>query len=1316
MKNSFRIFLIFALIVQSMNFSPIIFAESTMDSVQGDVEMASTESSVANSIVESEPEEEKLLDAVPEEEPETEIIERQDTLDRAEEYALPLLVAPKEASFLLGTNIDEINLKDFIKAVRYDDQVLTEDKYEVELLNSIQTSSVVTHTAKLRVYLIADPTIDAITYANVKIKWGDTIAMGGVETYVNRTTAAFSVHPGISKFITAARGNRYEQNQINKKFAGEKYYSFDWFDLSSTNALHLKSSLNGDQHMEANGDEIDDEALKKWTTQPVNNGDIVRAWIAEKKLYLLGNGQEQLTKDDTADNYYEITDQGFKQLNINQLIPVKQRIDYGLSTAELDKNVSKYLDTSEYGNMEVKRFINYPNTHVSGDTSGIIQVEETTENGKKITYDYTIPFTVMEPSIIAKGKNGTTLLGSMIDQLNWTDFVQDVQLGDEALTPDKYTVTSQNQVSLDTVGKKTANLRVALKSNPSNFIDVESIIEVKWGSTIAMGGVEFFPDRTTAAFTLHPGSSKVITASGGNTDENKVIHNHFGNEKYYSFDWFNMKRLGEIHLKPTKNGDQHIEATGDELMQDALKRWTTQPVNNGDIVRAWIAERKLYFIGNDQQQLTKEDTADNYYEVTDLGFKQLKINRLIPDKQTIVYGLSPSELDKNVSKYLDTSEYENLKVKKFVRHPNTSVIGDTSGVIQVEETTENGKKLTYDYTIPFTVEHPIIAKEKNGTTLLGSTVDQLNLTDFVQDVQLGGGALTPDKYIVTLQKPVDLDTVGKKTANLRVALKSNPSNYIDIESIIEVKWGSTIAMGGIDFFSNRTTAAFTLHPGSSKVITASGGNTDENKVIHNHFENEKYYSFDWFDMKRTSELHLELNKNGNQHIEATGDEFMQEALKRWTRQPVNNGDIVHAWTAEKKQYYTENESLKKVEADNYYEITDQGFKLLNFNKIALKKHTIDYKTSLSELDKNIRKYLDTEQYDSLEVKKFIEYPDTSKQGDAKGIIQVEETTDHGKKLTYDYTVHFLVDSPKAATADAVTQIIDMNGSLPDAMKVLTNIQYDGDKSELTAKYSKNPDTSVMGPATAVAELSTPEGKKTSITIPVFIKDENTVVKDDYAIQAAGFTMFVGEIKKAESSSTLNEIIMDKSLAKAWNIHTGSVETKNLKISKNDILANPGTYKVAFTIGKTVKEIEVNVLLDSELVDITVPTQTEFIGLDVDKGKVKSPKYKITNNSSVELGVAIKEIKVRSNSSQMKLLKEPDPDPIEKENSAKLALSHSKESKDITLDMIDSAPNKTVFSLPPSEQGTFDIAGKYFGDFSTSKQLKFDFVYSFDILF
>lgn len=404
MKNSFRIFLIFALIAQSINLSPISFAESTMDSVQGDVEMASTESSVANSIVESEPEEQKLLDAVPEEEPETEIIERQDTLDRAEEYALPLLVAPKEASFLLGTNIDGINLKDFIKTVRYDDQVLTEDKYEVEALSSFQTTSVFPQTAKLRVYLIEDPTIAAITHVDIDIKWGDTVAMGGLETFVNRTTAAFTLHPGVSKFITVSRGYRNDRSQINKGFAGEKYYSFDWFDLSSTNALHLKTSLNGDQHMEANGDEVDDEALKKWTTQPVNNGDIVRAWIAEKKLYLLGNGQEQLTKDDTADNYYEITDQGFKQLNINQLIPVKQSIDYGLSPSELDLNVSKYLDTSEYENMEVKRFINYPNTHVSGDTSGIIQVEETTENGKKITYDYTIPFTVTEPSIAAKGK------------------------------------------------------------------------------------------------------------------------------------------------------------------------------------------------------------------------------------------------------------------------------------------------------------------------------------------------------------------------------------------------------------------------------------------------------------------------------------------------------------------------------------------------------------------------------------------------------------------------------------------------------------------------------------------------------------------------------------------------------------------------------------------------------------------------------------------------------------------------------------------------------------------------------------------------
>lgn len=172
----------------------------------------------------------------------------------------------------------------------------------------------------------------------------------------------------------------------------------------------------------------------------------MHAWTAEGKQYFTEN--EQLNWAE-ADNYYEVTNQGFKKLTLNQLKPSKQTINYGINNSELDKNIGKYLDTSKFGNLTAKKFVTYPDTSQQGDTKGTIQIEETTTAGKKLTYDYDVPFTVER--LTAKGKAGTSSLGQSID---WKNYVQEVQLNGQNISQTDYSVTLLNNLSLDTIGKK----------------------------------------------------------------------------------------------------------------------------------------------------------------------------------------------------------------------------------------------------------------------------------------------------------------------------------------------------------------------------------------------------------------------------------------------------------------------------------------------------------------------------------------------------------------------------------------------------------------------------------------------------------------------------------------------------------------------------------------------------------------------------------------------------------------------------------------------------------------------------------------------
>lgn len=1233
------------------------------------------------------------------------------------DYEVPFMIdrltaKGKEGSSFLGQSLEQLDWKNFVQDVQLNGQSLSKEAYTTTLQDQLTLDTIGKKTITIRVALKNDPTNFVDVDSTLDVKWGNTIKIGGIELQDSpaegRSVAAFTFQSGTKKQITVTQGNQNDNSQIHNSFPGKKYYSFDWFDLKNSTSMHFEPNKAGTQHLEATGDERKQTVLSRWKNPEVAVGDVVRSWMLEERQYLYEN---ETPISHGRDNYYEITTDGFKLLHLNKLKVTKQTVNFGMSQSELDGQLKNYLDTSDYSKIIVKKFVTYPDTKKQGETKGTIQVEETTASGKKVTYDYEVPFQVEQLS--AKEKPGTGRLGQTESEFDWADFVQSVQLNGQSLNSDAYKVTKRNSLVLDTIGKKTINLRVALVNDPTIYIDLDTNVEVKWGSTIATGGLDYSPLRTTAAFTLRQDGRKEIVISQGNSHDNQSIHHFFKDNKYYSFDWFNLKGISSFALTSEKKGDQHLEATGNELKQTAIKRWKTQPVTTGDVVRAWVAEDKHYFIENEQQNKTP---SDSYYEVTDQGFKKLLLNRLTPVKQTINYALSNSEMDKQLSKYLDTSNYSKLKALKFVRYPDTSKQGETDGVIRIEETTDSGKKLTYDYTIPFTVER-LTAKEKPGTINLGGSVNQQNWKEYVQRVELSGQTIPEDAYTVTLKNQPTFDTIGTKKVKLQVSLAKDPTIFCDIEVSIEVKWGSTIALGGLDYSVKRTTAAFTLHSGSKPFISAAQGNSSENYEIHFYFKDKKYYSFDWFNLKATNQFHLEPTKLGDQHIEATGNDKKQDVLKKWQKQSVTTGDVVRAWTAEDKHYFIENEQQNNSHADSYYEITDHGFKKLAINRLTPKKKPIDFKLSQEELDKNKGQYLDASQYSRLKVKEFVKYPDTSQQGESEGILRVEETTTSGKKLTFDYKIDFIVDSPKAPTAEARTQIITLNGSLPtDAMKTLTNIQYDGDMTELKATYTKKPDTSVVGSAKAEVTLVTPDGKKTVISIPVFVKDEQTVIKNEYAIQATGFTLYDGEVSKAEEANTLKELILKKSLAKAWNIHTGSVETSSLTIATTDIDDQPGVYKATVGIKDTTKELTINVVTDSEMIDMTVPVATKFAGLDVDNGKVKSPKYTITNNSPNDVDVAVNEIRVRSNPSQIRLLKSQESDPSGQENSAKLSLRHSLDATKTNLDLISSTPNQLVFSMESMEKGLFSIDGNYFGEFSNPKRLAFDIIYSFQVKF
>ncbi|WP_277902667.1 hypothetical protein, partial [Enterococcus lactis] len=69
-------------------------------------------------------------------------------------------------------------------------------------------------------------------------------------------------------------------------------------------------------------------------------------------------------------------------------------------------------------------------------------------------------------------------------------------------------------------------------------------------------------------------------------------------------------------------------------------------------------------------------------------------------------------------------------------------------------------------------------------------IDSLDLNKFVKDVKLGDTSLTSDQYTTELTSGLSTDEVGKETAKVKVSLKSDPTNKVEIDVPVTIEWGN----------------------------------------------------------------------------------------------------------------------------------------------------------------------------------------------------------------------------------------------------------------------------------------------------------------------------------------------------------------------------------------------------------------------------------------------------------------------------------------------------------------------------------------------
>ena len=730
--------------------------------------------------------------------------------------------------------------------------------------------------------------------------------------------------------------------------------------------------------------------------------------------------------------------------------------------------------------------------------------------------------------------------------------------------PNSYEIIETNLGSLDvvgTVGSKSAwvRIRYTMDGTVHESERIHFQMPVVWGDSIVFGGSDPIAMRTVAAFTLHHrGTSPVITAVTGRNNSgltNFVINENYLGQNYYNFSWYNLSQKNILDLT-NDSADRAVSARGNARNQDILNSWNTQInyVNYGDVVRSWVADPEKNAVTN---SMTIDapfvfNGGEVYYEITTNGYRKLDINTLTPTEQSIERGASQASLDSQVSRFLDTSGKENLRVVRFLDYPDTSTLGEKTGTIQVEETLSTGKTVTYDYTVPFVVTPKFeVTAKPDSKVLLGTDMNTVDLRQFL-DVEVDGEQLDDDKYEVEMTAaPIATDTVSVGRAqSIRVTVNGTTLSQ-DTSINIGVIWGDSVVFGGRDPMSSRTAAAFTLHhQGNLPFITASKGRRPllgSNLAINSDYYGRDYYSFSWYDVSQKDSVDL-TNDSAGQIVAAQGRELEDDVLNRWRTQTVNYGDVVRAWVADPtKNAVTENEQFVSNGGEVYYEITANGYRALNINKLTTSSHMILQGMTESELDSRLAEFLDVSSVENINLDRFVQYPDTSVIGTTSGTIRVTETLSTGKTVSYDYEITFTVENAPP-TADPIAQELYLGESLPDSpMDLLENVSDDrDDPSELKATYLNRPNIDRVGEMTASIQLEDSGGAISVIEVPITVKWGSTIsLRGNSNITVGAYSL----TKNGDGTLHLHSTFGDNSVYRDRQVHPdyGSSDFYHLEV-------------------------------------------------------------------------------------------------------------------------------------------------------------------------
>ncbi|MFK4895359.1 BspA family leucine-rich repeat surface protein [Lactococcus petauri] len=333
-------------------------------------------------------------------------------------------------------------------------------------------------------------------------------------------------------------------------------------------------------------------------------------------------------------------------------------------------------------------------------------------------------------------------LGTNVSDIDPSDFIESVKLGDVELSKNDYTVKIKNTPKTTRIGSAQVSLEVTPKYDVSLAQNINVTSNIVWGSTIVVKNYQLATVDASVSL-LHKEEKPYLNANEGSGFSStslssrprfKIYRNNMSNQiftfSYGTVGKFPGTLASEWNTEFSKSNLQY----GDVVVGAVTKH--TGGAN-------WKGENT--FVSRNNTLITETVGYDEaYYELTPSGYRLLRLNQLeINNNQKVKLNTSKEEMNKNISNFISLPEHiENPSdFRMEFESVDTSSSGNKKSTINVYESLESGGEFKTTYEVSYTV-NPEVTESYYDVN--GKQIEQNQTTEFEYGKEF---TPSPEKYI-----------------------------------------------------------------------------------------------------------------------------------------------------------------------------------------------------------------------------------------------------------------------------------------------------------------------------------------------------------------------------------------------------------------------------------------------------------------------------------------------------------------------------------------------------------------------------------------